>query len=175
MMKVAVLRIGHRIFRDQRMTTHCALAARAFGSDGIIVCGERDDNLVESVRKVALAWGGRFEVRQEKNWKTVVRNWKGVVIHMSMYGIPFEKKMPEIRKIAKRKNILVVVGSEKVPRELYDASDYNISVTSQPHSEVAALAVFLHELFKGKELGRKFKNARIKLIPQERGKKIIQI
>ncbi|MFH1106231.1 MAG: tRNA (cytidine(56)-2'-O)-methyltransferase [Candidatus Aenigmatarchaeota archaeon] len=174
-MKVAVLRIGHRVFRDQRMTTHCALVARAFGADEIIVSGEADNKLVESVRKVALAWGGDFKVREERNWKNLVRNWDGLVIHLTMYGMPFDKKMPQIKKSAKSKNVLLVVGAEKVPRELYDASDYNISITSQPHSEVAALAIFLHELLKGKDMRKKFKNARIKLIPQQKGKKIIKV
>ena len=66
------------------------------------------------------------------------------------------------------------MGSEKVPRELYDAADFNISVTSQPHSEVAAMAVFLHELFRGKPPGKKSKNARIKVVPQQRGKKVVR-
>lgn len=170
-MKVAVLRIGHRIFRDQRMTTHCALVARAFGADGIIICGERDDKLVESVRKVASAWGGKFRVGQEMNWKAVVGDWKGAIIHLTMYGIPFEKKMSEIKKLAKSKSLLVVVGAEKVPREAYELSDYNISVTSQPHSEVAALAVLLHELLGNK---KKFGAAKLKIVPQEKGKKIIE-
>ncbi len=173
-MKVSVLRIGHRVFRDQRITTHCALVARVFGADEIIVSGETDDKLVESVRKVALAWGGKFKTSQD-NWKNVVKKWKGPIVHLTMYGIPFGKRIGQIRKLSKSKDVLVIIGAEKVPREMYNLADYNISITNQPHSEVAALAVFLHELFKGGELGRKFKNARIKLIPQEKGKKVVHV
>jgi len=35
MKKVIVIRYGHRPARDQRMTTHIALIARALGADGI--------------------------------------------------------------------------------------------------------------------------------------------
>ncbi len=171
-MKVAVLRIGHRVFRDQRMTTHCALVARAFGADEIIISGEADSKLVESVRKVAATWGGYFKIREEKNWKNLVKNWNGLVIHLTMYGMPLDKKISQIKKSARSKNILLVVGAEKVPRELYDAADYNISITSQPHSEVAALAIFLHELLENRR-EKKFGKAKIRLVPQEKGKKII--
>ena len=87
-----------------------------------------------------------------------------------MYGLPVQTV---IKKVRKRRNVLVVIGAEKVPGEVYRLADYNIAVTNQPHSEVAALAVVLHEYFKGKELGKKFAKAKLKIIPQERGKKVI--
>ena len=34
---IIVLRIGHRIGRDKRITTHVALVARAFGANEIII------------------------------------------------------------------------------------------------------------------------------------------
>jgi len=34
---ITVLRIGHRISRDKRITTHVALVARAFGADKILI------------------------------------------------------------------------------------------------------------------------------------------
>ena len=64
-----------------------------------------------------------------------------------------------------------MIGGEKVPGEVYGLADYNIAVTNQPHSEVAALAVFLHEYFSGKELDKKFRG-RLKIVPQAAGKKI---
>ena len=69
----------------------------------------------------------------------------------------------------------MIVGSEKVPAEVYQLADYNIGITNQPHSEIAALSVFLHEYFKGKEFGKKFKKSQIKIVPQERGKKVLEI
>ena len=67
---------------------------------------------------------------------------------------------------------LVVVGGPKVPGEVYGLADWNVSVTSQPHSEVSALAVFLHELFEGRELDGVFEGARMRITPQERGKRV---
>jgi len=54
-----------------------------------------------------------------------------------------------------------------------DVSDFNVAVGNQPHSECTALAIFLDRFFKGKELSKDFKKAKIKVVPQERGKKTI--
>lgn len=168
---LSVLRLGHRLKRDERVSTHVGLVARAFGAGEIIYSGEKDEGVVTSVKLVTKKWGGSFKVRHEKSWKGVIKKYKKnkfSVVHMTMYGLPIKKRIRTLRKI---KNLLILVGSEKVPGEVYAAADYNIAVTNQPHSEVAALAVFLHEYFKGKE--KKFKKAKIRIIPQERGKKAI--
>jgi len=162
---IEVLRLGHRLGRDARISTHCGLVARAFGASGIIYSGDRDKKMMESVRAVTREWGGPFSIVYEKNWKKVVRDFRGTKIHLTMYGMPLEKKIGELKK---KRNILAVVGGEKVPGEIYEMAEYNIAVTNQPHSEIAALGVFLNE-FKS---NRKFKNARLRVIPQERGKKI---
>ena len=39
---IIVLRIGHRIGRDKRITTHVALVARAFGANKIIIDKNRN-------------------------------------------------------------------------------------------------------------------------------------
>jgi len=169
-MKVWVLRLGHRRVRDQRITSHCGLVARAFGANGITYSGERDENLEKSIKKVVKNWGGPFEIKYEKNWKKVINNWKGKTVHLTMYGLPIQDKINQIKK---SKNILVIVGSEKVPGDVYYLVDFNIAVANQPHSEVGSLSIFLDKFFEGKELEKKFKNARIKIIPQESGKKTI--
>ena len=69
-------------------------------------------------------------------------------------------------------NILVVVGAEKVPAEMYDLADWNVAVGSQPHSEVAALAVFLDHLMEGQELNKDFDGG-LKIIPSPRGKQVV--
>jgi len=174
-MKVAVLRLGHRISRDHRISTHCGLVARAFGADGIIYSGDHDQGLLESVKHVSEGWGGRFEVSYEKSWKKVVNEYKRkgfAIVHLTVYGIPVRKAIGKIKRKCKNK-ILVVVGGEKVPWEMYDLADFNISVTSQPHSEIAALAIFLDRLQGGRELNKKFAGARKIVVPQERGKKVI--
>ncbi|UCG95493.1 MAG: tRNA (cytidine(56)-2'-O)-methyltransferase [archaeon] len=162
---IEVLRLGHRLGRDARISTHCGLVARAFGAGGIVYSGDRDRKMMDSVRSVTREWGGPFSVRHG-SFRSTIKNFRGTKVHLTMYGLPMEKKIREIRK---KRNLLVIVGGEKVPGELYEKADYNISVTSQPHSEIAALGVFLHEYLRGRPKKR-FKHARLKIIPKERGK-----
>ena len=174
-MKVKVLRLGHRKKRDIRLTTHVCLASRALGADEAVLSGEEDEPILSSVRDVVKRWGGNFKVSYNKNWRQVIRSCKKEnfsIIHLTMYGEPIQKKIQEVRSL--NRNVLVVVGSEKVPGEVYNLADYNIAVTNQPHSEVAALAIFLDRLFDGKELGKNYKKARLEIEPQKRGKKVIQ-
>lgn len=167
-MPVCVLRLGHRVFRDQRITTHVSLVARAFGAEKIVYSGQRDKKLEESVKRVAKQWGGKFRIEYTGNWKAFVKSWNGKVLHLTAYGIPLEKKLPELKK---QKNLLIIVGGEKVPPEVYSFADWNVSVSSQPHSEVSALAILLHEFFRGKKL--RFPGAKLKVVPQKRGKKVL--
>ena len=51
-------------------------------------------------------------------------------------------------------------------------ADFNVSVGNQPHSEVAALAVFLDRISKGEWLGKKF-NGKMEIIPCNKGKKVV--
>ena len=169
-MGVTVLRLGHRHYRDQRLTTHVALTARALGAEKVILSGEKDEKIIGSVEDIARRWGGDFEVGYEKNFRRIINNFHGVKVHLTMYGLRVQDKMKDIRG---EKDVLVVLGSEKVPGDVYRMVDYNIAVGSQPHSEVAALAVFLHEYFGGKELEKEFGGAKIRVVPQERGKKLL--
>jgi len=146
-MKAWILRLGHRRGRDPRLTTHVALTARALGCEGIILSGEKDESVIQSVEKIVEKWGGPFEVKYERDWRRVIKNWNGKTVHLTMYGLPIQDKIDEIKKT---KNILVIVGSEKVPGDVYQLVDFNIAVTNQPHSEVGSLAIFLEKLFKGK-------------------------
>ena len=171
---ISVLRLGHRSQRDARISTHCGLVARALGASEIIYSGEPDPKLVESVKAVVKNWGGPFKVSYEKSWRKVIAKYKRKgfkVVHLTFYGEPIQTKIKQLRKL---KNLLVIIGSEKVPSEIYKLSDHNISVTSQPHSEVAALAVFLHEIYQGKELVKNFRKAKIRIIPQKRGKRVLK-
>jgi tRNA (cytidine56-2'-O)-methyltransferase len=152
------------------MTTHCALTARAFGCEKMVYSGEKDGEMEKSVIDVAKRWGGNFEVVYEKNWKKFLSQFPGKKVLLTMYGINLPDVIEKIRPI---KDLLVIVGSEKVPSEIYEMIDYQVAVTLQPHSEVAALAVFLDWYFAGEEMKKEFKDAKIKIIPQERGKKTI--
>jgi len=179
MPKITVLRLGHRIARDKRITTHVALVARAYGADEIIITGERDEKIIESIRKVVNNWGGNFSARFEDSWKKVITQWTkagGLVIHLTMYGINLPDIINEIRSLWNRgRGLLIVVGGEKVPGEIFKLADYNIAISNQPHSEVAALATFLDWLFEGQELKREFPNAKLKIIPSPREKKVIKL
>ncbi|MEW6722423.1 MAG: tRNA (cytidine(56)-2'-O)-methyltransferase [Candidatus Micrarchaeota archaeon] len=180
-MEIAVLRLGHRLPRDERISTHVALVARAFGASSIAYSGQYDSGLEDSVKRICGNWGGRslsgspFSVSYEKSAAAFIKNRKRdgfSVVHLTMYGLPVQDIMPDIRS---REKILLVVGSEQVPREIYELADFNLSVTTQPHSEVAALAIALDRLMEGKELeGRDF-GGRVRIEPSERGKKVVEI
>lgn len=173
--KVVVIRIGHRVARDIRVTTHCALTARALGAKGITICGEEDKELIEGLRKAVGRWGGKFYITYNPSWRSacsVAKRSGYKLVHATMYGLPVQKQVKKLRHL---KKIALIVGSQKVPGEVYRTADYNIAVTSQPHSEVAALAIILHEVFSGKELEKKFANAKIRVVPTERGKRVKKI
>jgi tRNA (cytidine56-2'-O)-methyltransferase len=166
--RVAVLRWGHRPQRDKRMTTHVCLVARAFGADEIIVSDIKDERLEQSIRRVVRKWGGSFEIKSGIAWKSFVKAWKGETVHLTMYGLPLDSVIEKIRRSGRDK--LILVGAEKVPPEFFELADYNVAVTNQPHSEVAALAIFLDRLLGGKELKREFRGAKLKIVPSERRK-----
>jgi len=172
---VHVLRLGHRPKRDERLTTHCALTARAFSAVKLFYTGTRDAGFEKSIEDVVKKWGGSFTVTYARSWQKLVQKHKRdgfVVVHLTMYGMPIMKKMSKLKKQDK---LLIVVGGAKVPYEIYSIADFNISVGLQPHSEVAALAILLHELFEGKELEKRFENAKLEILPQENGKKVRQL
>jgi tRNA (cytidine56-2'-O)-methyltransferase len=169
-MQVTVLRLGHRPVRDKRMTTHCGLVARAFGASEMIVCGEEDDELVARLCALSKKWGGKFRARYEKDWKKALRGFDGRKIHLTMYGEDFKKTARDLRKAGPKK-VMLVVGAGKVPPELYKLCDANCAVGNQPHSEVAALGLFLYELS-----GRRpatFFDAKVKIAPNAKGKTVV--
>ncbi len=165
---MTVLRLGHRPKRDVRVTTHLLLAARAFGATDALYTGVRDESLEESIQKVVADWGGAFHLTYADSWRKVLKGWEGKIVHLTMYGLPVREVVPEIRADSSRK--LIVVGGAKVPGEVYRLAHWNVAVTSQPHSEVSALAVFLNELDGGSFLGAEFSGARMRVVPQARGK-----
>lgn len=169
-MKVVVLRLGHRYSRDRRLSTHVALTARALGASEVVF-DVVDSGVKQSIESLNNMWGGDFKVSFTDNWKKYVKEFNGDVVHLTMYGLSINKVIGKIGKSKMDK--LVVVGSQKVPPEMYDLADYNIAIGGQPHSEVAALAVFLDRLFKSKELDKDFKG-RKRIMPQARGKKVVE-
>ena len=63
---ITLLRLGHRLGRDSRITTHCGLVARAFGAGRIILSGDYDKKIVDSLKGVSEQWGGDFGVDYDK-------------------------------------------------------------------------------------------------------------
>jgi len=167
--EVVILRIGHRPERDQRVTTHVGLTGRALGARGMYLAAS-DKGVVQSIADVTGRWGGEFFCSDNVKWRSCIKEWKaagGVVVHLTMYGLNLPDIIGEIRPRAK---ILVIVGAEKVPGEVYGLADYNVAVTGQPHSEISSLALFLDHLFSGHELKNEFSGARIRIIPSRAGK-----
>lgn len=164
---IAVLRLGHRPERDKRITTHLCLVARAFGAERVLLT-TRDKAVVRSVRDVTERFGGSFEIEDGVSWKQAVQEWKGRVVHLTMYGESLPDALPRIP----RDNLLIAVGAEKVPGELYGMADFNVSVGNQPHSEVAALAVLLYALDPG-SLTRAFAG-KLRVVPSARGKRVVR-
>ena len=175
-MSVAILRLGHRLVRDDRTTTHVALVARAFGCHKLYMT-DVDDSIKLTIADVNDRWGyNNFEIEIVKNWKNVLQKWKengGLVIHITMYGINVDDFFKKTKK--DNDKILLIVGAEKVPSEVYKLSDYNISVSNQPHSEIAALAIVLDRIFNGQELRLDFKSPKLKIIPSPTGKLVEKI
>jgi tRNA (cytidine56-2'-O)-methyltransferase len=169
-MDITVLRLGHRPLRDKRLTTHLLLCARALGAGNAIYSGERDRKLEETIEEVVDQWGGNFRLKYTGNYRKAIREWEGKKIHLTMYGYPVEKAVKEIQNYDKP--LLIIVGGPKVPADIYELSDWNISVTTQPHSEVSALAIFLHLLLEGRALIRDFPDAKIKITPARDGKDV---
>jgi tRNA (cytidine56-2'-O)-methyltransferase len=175
--KVFVLRWGHRPQRDARLTSHVALAARALGASGFVLSDTVDEHLKETVEKVTATWGGNFSFEMGIKWRNTVRDWKakgGVIVHLTAYGENVQTSDVLERIKNSQKDVLIIVGSQKVPSEFYSAevSDFNVAVGNQPHSECAALAIFLDRFFIGETLGKPFSNAKLKIVPMERGKRV---
>jgi tRNA (cytidine56-2'-O)-methyltransferase len=169
MARACVLRIGHRPERDQRVTTHVALTARALGADGMYLAAN-DPGVKKSVDSVVARWGGEFFVENNVSWRRCITDWKargGAVAHLTMYGLRMTDVIDEVRNFG---DLLVVVGAEKVPGDVFGLADYNISVTTQPHSEISSLALFLDHLFEGRELNREYPDALMRITPSARGK-----
>ncbi|WP_440952269.1 tRNA (cytidine(56)-2'-O)-methyltransferase [Methanococcoides sp. FTZ1] len=172
MQRIVILRLGHRPERDKRITTHVGLTARALGAEGMLLASN-DKGIKNAIEDVAERWGGSFYVENDVNWKSEIRKWKeqgGKVCHLSMYGINLPDAAEEIKTC---NELMIVVGAEKVPPEIYDLADWNVAVGNQPHSEVAAVALTMDRIAQEEPLKREFSNAELTIVPMECGKRVI--
>lgn len=169
-MTITVLRLGHRPQRDKRLSTHLILCARAFGAEKVIYTGMKDPRLEEGIAYVVTEWGGCFELEYASSHRSIIRNWDGKMVHLTMYGLQAHEAVKEVKEIDEP--LLIVVGGSKVPRDVYEEADWNVSVTTQPHSEVSALAVFMHMLQGNAALQHEFPGGRLRITPSQRGKDV---
>lgn len=169
--ELCVLRLGHRPGRDERMSSHVGLTARALGADRIVFAGSAEGPKA-TVADITERFGGPFETEVSDSYRPLLRDWEGSVVHLTMYGLPVQEVENEIRTTHRTEPLLVVVGAEKVSFDVYETADYNVAVTNQPHSEVASLAVFLDRIFCGRELDREWAGAEHTVVPLERGKRV---
>jgi len=175
-MHVEILRLGHRVVRDERITTHISLVARLFKINKVLIAGVEDRGLRKSIKKMQELWGGNLEILTNVNALEYIKTWKengGKTVHLTMYG---ERITDEIIDTIKDFNkFLIIIGSQKVPTEIYEEADINLSIGNQPHSELSAVTIFLYEIMnKDKDfLYRKFENAKQKIVPTKKSKKIV--
>ena len=98
------------------------------------------------------------------------------MVHLTAYGENIQSSNVLQRVKATGKDVLVIVGSRKVPSQFFSSkvSDFNVAVGNQPHSECSSLAVFLDRFFDGEELSWEFENSKMKILPQRHGKKMVK-
>ena len=158
--KLDVLRLGYRKGRDPRITTHLALVARAMGADGFLLAGDEDKEMFENLESVSERFGGSLETSHVKGMSHLKKHVQdgGVAVHLTMYGEPFRKAIPKIRR---DRPVVIVVGGAKVPGDDYKICQHNVAVGNQPHSEVAALALFMDAWFGESASEKKFEDARL--------------
>lgn len=162
----SVLRLGHRPERDKRMTTHVALTARALGAKSVYI-ENLDSKTKNTLKDVTDRFGGEFSVFSAGDKYGIIDDWEGDVVHLTMYGEDVDGFFEE----NELKDPLIVVGSKKVPGKVYETSDYNVAVGNQPHSEVAALAIFM-DRFNGRQISD-IKGGDISVLPSKGGKRVV--
>ena len=174
-----VVRLGHRHDRDTRITTHIGLVARAWGATRLLVAGDRDTGVLETVRDVNRRFGGSMDCSHEPSpmgWlkRFVVGGLEdvdhpGLAIHLTMYGLPVDEVVPDLPR---NQPTAFVVGGPKVPPEIWDICQHHVSIGSQPHSEVAALAIAL-DRWGAQPDDVDTSDARLRIIPTAQGKQVI--
>lgn len=162
-----VLRLGHRAGRDDRISTHVGLTARQWGADEIIYSGEKDSSMMESLKDTVDRWGGKMNISYREDYENVIKEFEGLIVHLTMYGERINDKESEIKSKIDSGKLMIIVGAEKVPKSVYKMADYNVGVGNQPHSEIAALAVFMDRFFEIKE---DYEDSEIKVNPSNQSK-----
>ncbi|PSG97755.1 tRNA (cytidine(56)-2'-O)-methyltransferase [Thermoplasmatales archaeon SW_10_69_26] len=169
--EVTVLRLGHRPAHDRRISTHLCLTARAFGADRIVFPSV-DSSLEATVDDIRERFGGGFSLEEDPEWRPLIREHEGPSIHLTMYG---QRHTDALAEIDAGDGMLVIVGAEKVPADVYDLATHNVAVGNQPHSEIAALSTTLLDVLGPDELYAERADAEIVIEPSDRGKDVREV
>ena len=141
------------------------------GANHFVLCGDEDQGVLETLSDVTDNFGGTFSSEHHAKPMGFLRHFAkqgGRIVHLTMYGEPHDTvKIPTDTPIA------VVVGGAKVPGEIYKLANYNVAIGHQPHSEVAALALFMSELMGGVAGPAQFPGARLEIQSHPSGKVVI--
>ena len=121
-----VLRLGHRHGRDDRISTHVGLTARQWGADEVVFSGDEDSSMMQSQRDIVDRWGGDISIRYEESWRKEINGFEGLRVHLTMYGERINEMEDVLRdRLSDEKDLLVIVGAEKVPRWVYENVEFD--------------------------------------------------
>ncbi|MEM3227432.1 MAG: hypothetical protein QXK65_00600 [Candidatus Micrarchaeaceae archaeon] len=121
----------------------------------------KNRRLIEYFRSLNRRWGGNFEVKFERDWRKSIESKKNYEkIYLTMDGVAINKIIYSVRTY---KNILLIVSLQNTKKEIKRMVDFNVSITTQPHSTISSIAVFLHMFYSGRELAIRFNNAKYKI------------
>lgn len=161
---ISILSIGRG---EYPATLDLCLTARALGALEITFVGKKDGRLSRYINVINSKWGGKFKIKFVDSYTDALKAAsKYTKVYLTRFGEPLQSK----RSILKTyKNILLIVTPGNEMSKMHEISNFNVSVSSQPHCSAAAIAIFLHEFYEGRELAMHFENAKMKVIPAERG------
>ena len=167
---IIVLAVGRY---DHSSSMDMCLTARALGASEMIFAGTSDPHIARHLNNLQKKWGGRFKVAFAKSYKSVLSDaTKYKKVYLTRYGMPLNKLTYMLNTY---KNIILLVSSTEASSSLHGIADFNVSVTDQPHCSSAAIAVFLHSFYRGRELAMHFENAKYRVIPREHGVRVEKI
>ncbi len=151
---ISVVVVGNCNYNSQ---VDLMLSARAFGASGITFAAQRENKRIVGLNKrIMKRWGGEFKVGFSRSIAETFkdrRNYK--IVYLTQFGEPLNKVAHTLKAY---RNLLVVVSSKESIKSIIDRADFKVSISRQPNSATAALSVFLHVFFEGRELAVHFKN-----------------
>lgn len=131
------------------------MTARALGASDITFTCRKSPKLVDEVRKLNWKWGGKFDVHFTDNYRkhldSVGKNYK--LVYLTRFGTPLSKISYPIKTY---KNLVLIITEREGIETIQKLADFNVSVSSQPHASISALAIFLHTFYNGRELAIRF-------------------